>query len=44
MSFSFHPLTIRDVVLVRPTRHVDDRGVFAEVYREEAFRRGGIDA
>lgn len=44
MSFTFHPLTIRDVVLIRPTRHVDDRGVFAEVYREEAFRRGGIDA
>jgi len=44
MSFSFHPLAVRDVVLVRPERHVDDRGVFAEVYRAEAFRSAGIDA
>lgn len=43
MSFTFHPLTIRDVILVRPTRHVDDRGVFAEVYRKEVFRDAGID-
>lgn len=44
MSFTFHPLAIREVVLVRPQRHVDDRGVFAEVYREAPFREAGIDA
>ena len=43
MSFSFHPLSIRDVVLIRPSRYVDDRGVFSEVYREQAFREAGID-
>ncbi len=44
MAFTFHPLAIRDVILVRPTRHVDDRGVFAEMYRREAFHEAGIDA
>jgi len=44
MGFSFHPLQIRDVVLIRPERHLDDRGYFKEVYREEAFAAAGIDA
>jgi dTDP-4-dehydrorhamnose 3,5-epimerase len=44
MPFSFHPLSIRDVVLVRPERHLDDRGFFKEVYREEEFSAAGIHA
>jgi dTDP-4-dehydrorhamnose 3,5-epimerase len=44
MSFSFHPLSIRDVVLVRPERHLDDRGFFKEVYRHSDFASAGIDA
>ena len=44
MSFTFHPLAIRDVVLIRPERHLDDRGFFKEVYREDLFREAGIDA
>ena len=28
MAFTFEPLGIRDVVLVRPERHLDDRGFF----------------
>lgn len=44
MAFTFEPQKIRDVILVRPDRHLDDRGYFKEVYREDAFREGGIDA
>ena len=44
MGFTFHPLRIRDVVLVRPERHLDDRGFFKELYRQDAFHSGGIDA
>lgn len=44
MAFTFHPLRIRDVVLVRPERHLDDRGFFKEVYREQEFAAAGIDA
>lgn len=44
MAFTFQPLDIRDVVLVRPQRHLDDRGFFKEVYREADFVAGGIDA
>lgn len=44
MSFTFEPLEIPDVVLVRPTRHRDTRGWFMEQFRESAFREAGIDA
>ena len=44
MAFTFQPLGIRDVVLVRPERHLDDRGFFKEVYREADFIAAGIDA
>jgi dTDP-4-dehydrorhamnose 3,5-epimerase len=44
MGFSFHPLQIRDVVLVRPERHLDDRGYFKEIFQTEAFTAAGIDA
>lgn len=44
MSFSFHPLEIPDVVLVRPTRRGDDRGSFTETYKRSAFASAGIHA
>jgi dTDP-4-dehydrorhamnose 3,5-epimerase len=44
MSFLFEPLEIPDVVLVRPTRHRDQRGYFEETYRRSAFLAAGIDA
>lgn len=44
MSFSFHPLEIPDVVLVRPRRHEDARGWFSELWRRSAFTEAGIDA
>lgn len=44
MPFSFEPLEIPEVVLVRPTRHRDARGWFMEQFRESAFLEAGIDA
>lgn len=44
MSFTFHALDIPDVIVVRPTRHDDDRGSFMETYKVSAFRAAGIDA
>jgi dTDP-4-dehydrorhamnose 3,5-epimerase len=44
MSFTFHPLDIPDVQLVRPLRHGDDRGWFAELYRRTAYATAGIGA
>ena len=44
MAFEFEPLSIPDVIAVRPTRHRDARGYFSEVYRSEPFRTAGIDA
>ena len=43
MSFTFEPLELPDVVLVRPTRHRDPRGWFMEQFRESAFHEAGID-
>jgi len=42
MSFRFEPLAIPDVVLVRPERHVDQRGYFEESYRRSAFAEAGL--
>lgn len=42
MPFTFEPLTISDVVLVRPTRYRDDRGHLAEIYRDTQFEGAGI--
>ena len=44
MPFTFEPLRIRDVVAVRPQRHLDDRGFLKEVYHESSFNEAGIDA
>jgi dTDP-4-dehydrorhamnose 3,5-epimerase len=34
---------IADVKLIRPVRHADPRGFFAEIFREDALSRHGID-
>ncbi len=44
MPFTFEPLEIPGIVLVRPAVFGDARGFFEEKYQEGAFRRGGIDA
>lgn len=43
MSFTFEPLVVPDVVLVRVHRHVDARGSLTETWRESAFREAGLD-
>ena len=44
MSFEFEPLRIRDVIAIRPTRHLDDRGYLAETFRASKFAAAGIEA
>ena len=43
MAFTFERLAIRDVIAIRPERHLDDRGFFRETFRREAFAEAGID-
>lgn len=43
--FAFKPLaTLPDVIRIEYTRHGDDRGWFAEVYKESVFAANGIVA
>ncbi len=42
MSFTFQPLDIPDVILIRAVRHGDARGFFQETYRRSAFVEAGI--
>jgi len=42
-SFRFEPLEIPEVILVRSTRHGDDRGFFQESYKASAFAAAGIE-
>ncbi len=42
MPFEFIPLDIPDVILVRATRFLDDRGFFVETYRRDDFAAHGI--
>jgi dTDP-4-dehydrorhamnose 3,5-epimerase len=44
LSFRFEPLQIPDIVLIRPTRHGDERGFFQESYRASAFAEAGLHA
>ena len=45
MAFTFRPLDgLPEVVRIQSTRHGDDRGWFAEVYKESAFTANGIVA
>ena len=39
-----HPLEIRDVLLITPSKHGDDRGFFSEVFRLDIFVERGVDA
>jgi dTDP-4-dehydrorhamnose 3,5-epimerase len=43
MPFTFKPLAIPDVILIEPKIFKDDRGFFAETYKETDFRDNGID-
>jgi dTDP-4-dehydrorhamnose 3,5-epimerase len=43
-KFAFEPLTIPDVVLIRPKKFGDARGYFMETYSTEAFAAAAIDA
>jgi len=44
MAFTFAPLTIPDVIVVRPDRYDDSRGYFKEVFRAEDFARAALPA
>lgn len=41
--FLFERLSIPAVILIKPRVHRDGRGYFMEVYRENEFRKAGID-
>ncbi len=43
MAFTFEQLEIPDVVKVTPDVFGDDRGFFLEIFKESAFKEGGID-
>jgi len=43
MAFTFELLEIADVVQITPDMHGDDRGAFAEMYKEPDFKAAGID-
>ena len=42
VAFSFEATDIPEVILVEGPRYPDDRGFFCELFREEAFRAGGV--
>lgn len=42
MPFEFRRLSIPDVIFITPARFRDERGFFAETFRESAFRAAGI--
>jgi len=45
VPFTFTPLTqLPDVVVIRTTRHGDDRGWFVETYKKSALAAAGINA
>jgi dTDP-4-dehydrorhamnose 3,5-epimerase len=37
MAFDFIPLAIPDILLIKSTCHIDERGYFTEMYRRTAF-------
>jgi dTDP-4-dehydrorhamnose 3,5-epimerase len=43
MPFVFTKLSIPDVVLIQPKVFVDERGYFAEVFKDTDFRNAGIE-
>ena len=32
------------IILIKPTRHKDDRGFFTEIYSQHRYKESGIDA
>ena len=38
----FRPTTLKDVIIIEPDLHHDDRGSFAETYRKSLFAENGI--
>ncbi len=43
MPFTFTPLAIPEVILIKPTLFPDERGFFAETYQANDFKNNGID-
>jgi dTDP-4-dehydrorhamnose 3,5-epimerase len=43
-SLEVRPLALPGVFEVRPVRHLDERGFFSEVWREDLLAQAGIDA
>ena len=44
MTFTLEPLTIPEVILIKPKVHQDERGFFKETYKASAFREAGLPA
>jgi dTDP-4-dehydrorhamnose 3,5-epimerase len=42
MPFSFHPLSIPEVILVKPAVFPDDRGFFLEAFKGSDFEQAGL--
>lgn len=42
MPFTFKKLDIPDVILIEPKLFKDDRGYFAEIYKDDGFKENGI--
>ena len=43
MTFEFIPQSIKDVILIKPKIHGDNRGFFIETYKKTEFYNNGID-
>jgi dTDP-4-dehydrorhamnose 3,5-epimerase len=42
MAFTFTPLSIKEVVLIKPDIYRDDRGYFAEIFKKPMFEQNGV--
>lgn len=42
-NFTFIETDIKDVYIVEPKKHGDERGYFMETYKESSFREAGLD-
>ncbi|RIE08051.1 dTDP-4-dehydrorhamnose 3,5-epimerase family protein, partial [Candidatus Cryosericum odellii] len=41
-KFTFEPLAVPDLIVIKPTVHGDTRGFFLETYRADEFAAAGI--
>ena len=41
-KFTFEPLAVPDLIVIKPTVHGDVRGFFLETYRADEFAAAGI--